>query len=179
MARCSTCHTLIDAGETVRACDECGQEYHQSCWDDMGGCATYGCKRAPAAQKPPPPVMVGQGWGDSKECPQCGMSIASSLLVCRCGARFPWADPMTKAEHQKWMADEASLRTQKRVIVGLFLASLFGLPAPLTGAAAGAYAWTKRRSLAGANGTYLALAAGSAALGVSYAVIAVLLWVGG
>src|SRR5262245_34189898 len=177
-ARCSTCHTRIDAAEAVHVCEECRQEYHRSCWDDLGGCATYGCKLAPAAEKPPPPVLVGTGWGDSKTCPACAQTIAASLLVCRCGAHFPWADPMTPAAYDRWRREQASLRTHKRVIVGLFLLSMFGFVAPLTGALAGTYAWFKRRALVGANGTYLALAAGSAALGATYAAIMLLLWTG-
>jgi hypothetical protein len=178
MARCSICHTLLTPTDARTACGECQQEYHRSCWDDLGGCATYGCKSAAVADKPPPPVLVGGGWGDSKICPACGTTIGSSLLLCRCGARFPYADPMTPAEYQDYKQKQSSISTSKSILVVLFFISLIGITAPITGAIAGIYSYVKRNELAGANGTYLALGWGSAALGATYALVMVFLGLG-
>src|SRR5262245_60205241 len=106
MARCTICYTMIDRPEDQTQCPDCRSDYHQTCWTEVGGCGTYGCARAAKAQKPPPPALVGAGWGDSKICPACARPIGSSLLVCACGARFPWADPMTDVEYRGWLADE-------------------------------------------------------------------------
>src|SRR5438876_1806454 len=117
MARCSICGTLIqpdEAPSAVTRCDECKQEYHQACWDEIGGCATYGCRQAAQAEKPPPPVQTGGGWGDTKPCPSCGTNIAASLLVCICGARFPWADPMTPLEYSDWHRKEDDVASSKK-----------------------------------------------------------------
>lgn len=178
MARCSICYTLVKPDDEVQACAECQQEYHRACWTELGGCATYGCKAAPVAEKPPLPARVGAGWGDTKSCPLCRAEIASSLLVCSCGARFPWADPMTPEEHREWRAEQDAIGRSKTVLVVLFILSIIGITAPLAGPAAGAYAYWKRKQLAGAHGTFLAAGVGSAALGAVYLVVILLLAVG-
>jgi hypothetical protein len=173
--RCAICGTLVRGAEQVTSCPECRQDYHEACWKEIGGCATYGCKSAAVAEKPPPPEMVGGGWGDEKECPSCQSTIGASLLVCPCGARFPWADPMTKKEYHDWVAREASIAEARKVLVGLFLLSIAGFGAPLSGPIAGIYAYRKRQKLAGANGVYLAIGYASAALGVAYVAAALTL----
>jgi Prokaryotic RING finger family 1 len=171
MARCSICYTVLREDEPITGCPECRQDYHKTCWDEIGGCGTYGCKQAAVAQKPPPPVLVGAGWGDTKPCPSCGQHINSSLLVCRCGARFPWADPMTTQDYQLWRADQDALAGYRKLLIFLFILSLIAITAPLAGLIAGVFAFVKRKRLAGANGTYLAMGYGSAALGVLYSIL--------
>ncbi len=166
--RCSICGTLVRDGEPARACPECLQDYHLGCWDEIGGCATYGCKQAAVAEKKAPARMVGSGWGDEKECPRCGDSIASSLLVCHCGARFPWADTMTKREYYEWIDEERATATTTKVLVALFIVSLSGFGAPLSGPISAYYAHKNRRRLVGPHGVYLAMGYGSAALAAAY-----------
>lgn len=168
MSRCSICYTVLTPDEPTKACPDCAQEYHQTCWNEIGGCGTYGCKQAAVAQKPALPVVVGAGWGDTKACPACSLQIASSLLVCSCGATFPWADPMTPAELAAWREKEQGLASARKTLIWLFMGSLIGALAPLLGPIAGIYAHTKRKELVGAGGTYLAMGYGSAALGVIY-----------
>jgi Prokaryotic RING finger family 1 len=174
MARCSICYTVIRDGEPVTDCPECKSDYHKSCWDEIGGCGTYGCKRAAVAQKPPLPVLVGAGWGDIKSCPSCHAEINSSLLVCSCGAKFPWADPMTGPEYSCWIADQQEIASSRTRLAWLFVLSMIGVAAPITGPIAGIYAYKKRKQLAGTGGTYLAMGYGSAALGSIYTLLIVL-----
>jgi len=178
MARCSICYTVIGEREPVTACPECRQDYHAMCWDEIGGCGTYGCERAKVAEKPPLPVLVGAGWGDEKPCPACDRPIGSSLLVCQCGARFPWADPMTAEDYQRWVGDRDRIASARRFLIVLFILSLAVVTAPVTGPVAGIYAFARRRELAGESGTYLAMGYGSAALGAAAAalVLVTLLW---
>jgi hypothetical protein len=171
MTRCSICYTIVSQGEAVTTCPDCQQGYHTSCWTEIGGCGSYGCKQAAVAEKPPLPVVVGAGWGDSKTCPQCGLEIGASLLVCSCRARFPWADPMTREEYGSWVADQEAIARSRRVLISLFVCSLVGLTAPIAGPIAGLYAWLRRERLAGAGGTYLAMGYGSAAIGAVYAIL--------
>jgi hypothetical protein len=166
-ARCSICGTRIGDDELRSACPDCLQAYHQGCWDEIGGCATYGCKSAAVAQKPPQEPVHG-GWGDEKVCPVCEDSIASSLLVCHCGARFPWADPMTRAELDTWRARERQIESAQKVLVALFVLSLAGVGAPICGPLAAYYAHARRTMLVGAHGVYLAMGYGAAALGAAY-----------
>ena len=176
--RCSICYTILSENETVTACPDCKQDYHKACWDDIGGCGSYGCKQAAVAQKPPLPVLVGSGWGDTKRCPQCGNDIGSSLLVCACGARFPWADPMTANEYYAWFAEQNMIASARRYQIFLFVLTLLGVTAPITGTIAWIDAWRKRRALAGAGGTYLAMGYGSAALAMSYSILIVVVILG-
>jgi hypothetical protein len=173
MARCAICYTLIAQAEVATACPECQQDYHKSCWDEIGGCGSYGCKQAAVAQPPPLPVLVGQGWGDTKPCPSCGDNISSSLLVCRCGAKFPWADPMTPADYRSWILQQQQIKFARGFLIFLFVLSLVGLTAPVTGPIAGIYAWVKRKKLIGTGGTYLAMGYGSAAIGAIYVILIV------
>lgn len=178
MSRCSICCTVIAESEPVTGCPECQQDYHQMCWDEIGGCGTYGCKQAAVAEKPPPPVLVGAGWGDEKPCPACNRQIGASLLVCSCGARFPWADAMTAGDYQLWLDEQAAIARARKLLVVLFLLSLAIVTAPIAGPVAGLYARARRKLLAGTNGTYLAMGYGSAALGGLSALVVLLtvLW---
>ena len=178
MARCSICGTLVRPDDATTSCPDCEQQYHEPCWTEIGGCATYGCKSAAVAEKAAPPVLVGAGWGDEKTCPSCNATISSSALVCRCKARFPWADPMTMSEYAGWLSSERSIVSAKKTIIALFLLSIAGGPAPITGAIAVFFAHKRRVQLGGAHGTYLAMAYGSGALGAIYLVILLLLALG-
>ncbi len=178
MERCTICHTLIRAEDATQTCAECSQTYHAECWRDLGGCATYGCTRAAEAQKPELPTQFTGGWGDSKQCPACGAQLASGLLVCRCGARFPYADPMSRSEYA---AHVEKLRVGRRLsltVLALFLASLTGVFAPLAGPAAAFVAWRSRARLGGADGTYVAMGIGAAALGGVYLLTGLLAFLG-
>ena len=82
MVRCSICHALIQEQEAVHGCDRCGQDYHDDCWQENGGCATYGCEAAPIIDKPVVMPTPGQGWGDEKQCPQYTV-FAMDLVIPR------------------------------------------------------------------------------------------------
>ena len=163
-ARCSICYTALRDDDARKACPECRQDYHLMCWDEIGGCGTYGCKRAAIAHKPAAPAVVGAGWGDSKPCPNCAQQISSSWLVCRCGASFPWADPMTPEDYTAWGERQRSIASARSVLTWLFILSLPVVTSPVTGTIAGLYARAKRKTLA-SDGTFLAMGYGSAALG--------------
>jgi hypothetical protein len=178
MARCSICYTVVSQGESITACPECQTDYHKTCWDEIGGCGSYGCKQAAVAQKPPVPVLVGAGWGDTKDCPSCMRPISSSLLVCSCGARFPWADPMTPDEYRSSVAKDRAIVSARKALSWLFLLSLIGVTAPVAGPIAGIYAWRRRDRLAGTGGTYLAMGYGSAAIGAFYSILIVIIALG-
>lgn len=171
MARCSICYTVLNPDEERTSCPSCKSDYHTGCWTEIGGCGSYGCAHAAVAQKPPLPVLVGAGWGDSKECPSCTSQISSSLLVCRCGATFPWADPMTRAEYDAHLGRQRAIRHARIALSSMFVVTLLGLCAPLVGPIAGVYAYRKREQLLGTGGTYLAMGYGSAAIGLFYALL--------
>lgn len=177
MARCAICYTKIETAEQQADCPHCSQVYHRECLSELGGCGTYGCAGAAQAEKPVPRV-VGGGWGDMKTCPACAREIGSSLLRCGCGATFPYAEPMTAGEFATWAESRASIKSSKRWLTVLFIVTLLGVVAPVSGLIAGIFAWTQRHRLVGSDGTFLAIGYGAAAIGCSYGVIALLLVLG-
>ncbi len=85
---------------------------------------------------------------------------------------------MTKDEYTDWVAED-SLRKQRRVeLIVLFVITIFGLPAPLTGAIAGIQAYRSHTLLVGEAGTYLALGYGAQVIGMVYTIVFLLLLIG-
>src|SRR5438477_8659211 len=54
LGTCPICQTSIRSDEAGKTCPSCGQLHHAECWNEVGGCAIYGCKSAPAVAKPAP-----------------------------------------------------------------------------------------------------------------------------
>ncbi len=178
MDRCTICHTLIEETEASRACERCDYRYHDSCWDSIGGCATFGCDNAAVAEKPTP-TRPHVGWGDEKKCPGCGEVIPSEALDCdRCYAVFPTTDPISRSEYGKWLEDQDRRKIQRRSLVWFFVLSLLGYPAFVFGPIAGWYAYKNRAELATSGGTYLAMGYSTAALGGAYMLLLLLLALG-
>jgi len=50
---CPYCGTGIRDGDVSIFCPSCGVEYHQECWLDSEGCATYGCSQTGILKAPP------------------------------------------------------------------------------------------------------------------------------
>ncbi len=46
---CPYCRFPIKEGEDVIVCSECKVPHHRECWEENGGCTTYGCRNAPGA----------------------------------------------------------------------------------------------------------------------------------
>ena len=85
---------------------------------------------------------------------------------------------MTVEDYRDWLKDEEEMDTRRKQLVVLFILTILGLLAPLTGSVAGIQAYRSRTLLVGETGTYLALGYGAAVIGVVYAVVFVLLYVG-
>jgi hypothetical protein len=174
MERCSICHTLIRPGEETETCPECRSSYHAACWEELGGCATYGCGEAAPAEKAPVPHGE-TGWGDVKTCPACRREIHPASLYCRCGAEFPHVDPMTPREYRDYLAGLQWAKNTRRLLAFLFALSLTGILAPVSGTIAGIVSNRNRERLAGSDGTYLAMGYGATALGALYLLLALIL----
>jgi hypothetical protein len=41
---CPYCHAVIKPSAKTIICPKCGIPHHKECWDENGGCTTYGCK---------------------------------------------------------------------------------------------------------------------------------------
>jgi hypothetical protein len=49
---CPFCQTNIKKSADIIICTDCGTPHHQECWDENGGCTTYGCVKNSHSQKP-------------------------------------------------------------------------------------------------------------------------------
>ncbi len=47
--KCPICQDEIHFREQVQICAHCRLPFHTSCWDENGGCGTYGCEGSPGA----------------------------------------------------------------------------------------------------------------------------------
>jgi hypothetical protein len=44
---CPYCQFVLKPGVRVKICPSCEVPHHQECWDENGGCTTYGCAEGP------------------------------------------------------------------------------------------------------------------------------------
>lgn len=147
---CPICQTAIAPAEAVVTCTECDQVHHQDCWTEIGGCATYGCKQAPAVDKTDQVAPDRRSaWGDMKKCPACGEIIKAIALRCRyCRTDFDTVDPLTTADLRRQAVTGDRVAGMKRNVCILFGVSLIGILAPLCLLAGLAYLLPKRELLA-------------------------------
>lgn len=82
---CSYCLSPLAAEEQQAECGECHGHYHLECWDDNGGCATFGCSQSAAVasaagrQAPAARILGGDTAG--------GVALAVAHFCDQCGVR--------------------------------------------------------------------------------------------
>ena len=95
---CPVCSTEISSDEEQIVCPDCKMVYHQDCWADNNGCATYGCPSSGCLA--PPPLAIHQDEAEvtstqsaltansdsTIKCPYCGTGLADGNQICwNCG----------------------------------------------------------------------------------------------
>jgi hypothetical protein len=138
---CAICQTAIAAGERVGRCPRCHAPYHAECWEENGGCASYGCPLTPVAAKEVGPAEGSSFWGqEDKECPACGRRIRLAALRCRhCGRTFETRAPAPPFRSPPPPTGAAG--------VWIFVAGLLPPTAPLVLILGGPLLWLRRRHL--------------------------------
>lgn len=175
-ATCPICQTGIGEDEFAVTCPQCHQIHHRECWSEVGGCSTYGCTQAPAIDKSnATAVQPNSAWGDEKKCPACGENIKSIALRCRyCGTDFDTVDPMSARDLRRQAERTEALKKFKATIAVLFIVSLIGLFAPLTGLVGAAIILPKRNELVKCGPLFQVLAYASLGLSALYSILMVL-----
>ncbi len=133
---CIICQMAISPGERLKECDRCNSKFHQDCWKENGGCATYGCKNAPKVEKAPPPQPEQKSyWGaTTKQCPMCGETIPVYATNCpHCHETFANATPITQSQIRSEKDNNSKTDWKSSFIVILiFVFAVLAITAPLT-----------------------------------------------
>lgn len=137
---CAICQTAIAAGEPVGRCPGCDAPFHAECWEENGGCASYGCPHAPSEPKADGPGEGSSYWGqEDKECPGCHQRIRLAALRCRhCGKTFESRAPAAPGP------GAPARRPSGGVAVWILVLGLVPFTAPLVLAAGGLGLWLGR-----------------------------------
>ena len=173
--RCAICQSAIAGDEARAQCPSCGAEYHLECWDELGGCATYGCPRVPAIEPLSSTDIPAAYWGqEHKSCPACAREILAAAVRCRhCGATFDSAQPEDTAEFQERAARRQRVPRAQRAVIVLFVLSVIPCLAPVGGLAGWVWRARNRRDLESLPAIYPALS--KIGLGVAFLQTAVMI----
>ena len=128
---CQYCLFVVDEFQPSTTCVGCAAPHHRECWNELGGCATYGCPYMVETKKVDDQVIT--YWGAvEKRCPVCAENIPVSALECAfCQTSFEDIRPMTLADivpapPEDWLAN------YRVWAVCLLLFSVIGITSPLT-----------------------------------------------
>jgi phage FluMu protein Com len=170
---CAVCQTAIADGEDACLCPSCRSPYHRECWEEIRGCAIYGCEQMPEqAKSESENGDQGSAWGDVKECPRCHKEIMAAAVKCRfCKTSFPSSVPMTNKEFRDWSRQQKALAPTRRTAISLFVGGLLGFPAPLVLAYGLAWVIKYRRTLHRAGGVHELLAYAGVGLSAIYSLL--------
>jgi len=127
-AVCKACLLPLREGEPTELCPSCATPCHKDCWEEVGGCAVYGCPRMVETHKAEAVIAY---WGASeKVCPLCAETIPVAALECpECKLALDDIRPLSR-EALKPQEDPALARYRRRAGWLLFFSAI-GCTSPL------------------------------------------------
>jgi hypothetical protein len=130
-ATCRYCLIIIAESEAAMTCPGCGTLHHQKCWDELGGCTTYGCPQMVETKKVEEQAVT--YWGETeKTCPVCAETIPVAAVECPlCRASFGDIRPMSRQDIIK-PAEEDWIKSYRRGAICLLVLSAIGITSPLS-----------------------------------------------
>ena len=142
-AICQICRWPIVDGQTVQLCPGCESGYHEACWNELGGCAAYGCTRMVEVKSSEDELIT--IWGMSeKVCPACAEKIPAAAMECPlCRTKFTGIRPMEPEELLR-KQDDPEVVSYRRKAVWLLVFSVLGITSPLALIIGGIWYWSKK-----------------------------------
>jgi RING finger family protein len=150
-AVCQICFLRILDGDPFDVCPSCATPFHRDCWEEIGGCAVYGCPHMFEARKADGPIAF---WGTSeKVCPMCAETIPVAALECpQCKMAFDDIRPLSREEALRPKEDPALRRYRRRAGWLLFFSAI-GCTSPLALLIGGIWYLRERETIALAGPT--------------------------
>ncbi len=167
LQRCIICQLAIQTEEESVTCEKCQCVFHAECWQDLGGCGTYGCENSPTLQK----ESLAQS---TKKCPFCQESIPADTMACPyCRERFNTILPQTAQDivRERWGPRRAPSIKENKGALWVFICGLLGITAPFNLIIGGSWYLQNRRALKSVSPMYNLLAIVGLAVSVIYSLI--------
>ena len=147
---CPVCSTEIRSTDKTIVCPDCKMIYHEDCWNDNNGCATYGCKSAGCLNPPPMKVEIQEGFANSyassnvpppyasnqttegAKCPFCHTKLALGTQICwACGREVPETENVSSSQAPgpwtRWVARQIDYLIESSIIIVVFsIIGIFG-----------------------------------------------------
>ena len=170
---CAICQTVLLPDEVIKTCDKCKTEYHLECWNENGGCGTYGCELAPVIEKGHDQNPEYTQWGtETKICPMCGETIKISEMICPfCKEQFDTISPISTQEVKERLTKRPRKIEETKGAIKVFIFGLLGVTAPFNLVFGGIWYKENRAKLREASPTHNLLAIVGLAVSVFYSIL--------
>ncbi len=137
-------------------CPGCRRVYHKECWDELGGCAVYGCIWMVEVKKPREAMPT--FWGNpEKICPVCAEKIRVADLQCPyCRTVFNDFKPVSRQSMLPRVQDPR-MKALRTTAVWLLVFSLLGITSPIALLAGSVWYSNRKAEIERAGGTTKAI----------------------
>ncbi len=82
---CAACHTTIEPLDRMHVCEECGAQLHYACFEELGGCSTYGCSKVKHESAQDEPAPTESALDESLAAPRAASGDAIRFRFAQCG----------------------------------------------------------------------------------------------